>query len=620
MDKMGVLNIIVMCIIWQINSVGAQEIRPQKAGNLKAVENWVLYIKLGNDEVCAGVQLSDDWVLTLADCIDKKIKLTKYSIVHKDGSRKVIAEDRDSFGKLFILLKMTDDKEATKTKFAQLADSMSPSSEYKFSLYNRDNSDKLLANEVDFVRGSQCEKEEIDGNFGETHKCVQGNMNKKARCLPGSPVFGSKKKQIILQGLAVTSTDSCSSQLQSIAVIKPQINWINSVINDCGPIKTFRNGKVKLNKKSSTAIGATASIMCDPGYEATQKKISCKENGKWEKSSCELKDCGSVENIKNGKLNLDDATKSTMGATATVVCDPGYKANQDKIKCLKSGKWGKSSCEIKDCGPVENVRKGKVILDNNTESTVGAKATLECFPGYKPNQKKIVCLNTGKWEESRCKIKDCGTPASVINGNLNFTSTKFGATASVICDEGSVSNQKTISCLDTGNWETPTCTIIDCGSPENVTNGALNFTTTTFGSTAAVVCDNGYAANKTNISCLETGSWETTGCKDIRCKANNTCGLSAGSCSTPGQNCYIDDVELYIPNVLARETELFEQPIASEEICREMCYNATSYRCVAFAYYGPSNQCMTYSKTPAEGLKTSYHNILGLNILTCLDC
>jgi hypothetical protein len=48
----------------------------------------------------------------------------------------------------------------------------------------------------------------------------------------------------------------------------------------------------------------------------------------------------------------------------------------------------------------------------------------------------------------------------VINGNLNFTSTKFGATASVICDEGSVSNQKTISCLDTGNWETPTCTII----------------------------------------------------------------------------------------------------------------------------------------------------------------
>jgi hypothetical protein len=43
--------------------------------------------------------------------------------------------------------------------------------------------DKIIANEVDFVRGAQCEKEEIDGNFRETHKCVQGNMNEKARCL-----------------------------------------------------------------------------------------------------------------------------------------------------------------------------------------------------------------------------------------------------------------------------------------------------------------------------------------------------------------------------------------------------------------------------------------------------
>jgi hypothetical protein len=46
-----------------------------------------------------------------------------------------------------------------------------------------DITDRIIANEVDFVRGTQCEKKEIDGNFGETHKCVQGNMNKKARCL-----------------------------------------------------------------------------------------------------------------------------------------------------------------------------------------------------------------------------------------------------------------------------------------------------------------------------------------------------------------------------------------------------------------------------------------------------
>jgi hypothetical protein len=48
----------------------------------------------------------------------------------------------------------------------------------------------------------------------------------------------------------------------------------------------------------------------------------------------------------------------------------------------------------------------------------------------------------------------------------------------------------------------------DCGSPLNVTNGNLNYNATTFGSTASLVCDSGYDGNGT-ISCLDTGSWET---------------------------------------------------------------------------------------------------------------
>jgi hypothetical protein len=49
---------------------------------------------------------------------------------------------------------------------------------------------------------------------------------------------------------------------------------------------------------------------------------------------------------------------------------------------------------------------------------------------------------------------------------------------------------------------------LDCGSPLNVSNGNLDFNTTTFGSTASLVCDRGYDGNGT-ISCLDTGSWET---------------------------------------------------------------------------------------------------------------
>jgi hypothetical protein len=57
-------------------------------------------------------------------------------------------------------------------------------------------------------------------------------------------------------------------------------------------------------------------------------------------------DCGSVEKIKNGKVTLDKES-TAIGATATVKCDPDYKAEQGKIVCLKSGQWEKSSCKLK---------------------------------------------------------------------------------------------------------------------------------------------------------------------------------------------------------------------------------------------------------------------------------
>jgi hypothetical protein len=58
-------------------------------------------------------------------------------------------------------------------------------------------------------------------------------------------------------------------------------------------------------------------------------------------------------------------------------------------------------------------------------------------------------------------------------------------------------------------YETNECNnYSDCGSPLNVTNGNLQYIATTFGSTVSLVCDRGYDGNGT-ISCLDTGSWET---------------------------------------------------------------------------------------------------------------
>ncbi|XP_060601489.1 uncharacterized protein LOC132754795 [Ruditapes philippinarum] len=344
---MDSLKILFLVMLWQVDSVGAKKLLSERANTLRSTEKLIVYIKLGNDEVCAGVQISDAWILTLADCVDTKIKLGKYSIKNQDGSKQVIAEDRDSVGEEFVLLQIRTTKE-TKTKFAKLSNLRLPSPDYDYQLYSKDEADKVTANDVVFVRGNQCVAKGIEGNFGKTHKCFQVNIGKTTKCFPGYPIFGSKKNTIMLQGLTVASSDSCSSSLYSYAVIKPQVSWINTVILDCGSVENIKNGQVSLDKKSKTSVGATATIECDPGYQASQQKIVCLKTGKWQKSICAKKDCGPVKNIVRGRVILDKTKTSTYGATATVKCSPGYRANQEKIVCLDTGKWETARCKLKD--------------------------------------------------------------------------------------------------------------------------------------------------------------------------------------------------------------------------------------------------------------------------------
>jgi hypothetical protein len=58
----------------QVYSVDAEKLRilRQRDDSLRSIEKMLVYIKRGNDEVCSGVQVSDAWILSLADCIEEK--------------------------------------------------------------------------------------------------------------------------------------------------------------------------------------------------------------------------------------------------------------------------------------------------------------------------------------------------------------------------------------------------------------------------------------------------------------------------------------------------------------------------------------------------------------------
>jgi hypothetical protein len=63
-------------------------------------------------------------------------------------------------------------------------------------------------------------------------------------------------------------------------------NLISVHFSDCGPVKKIGNGKVTLDKTKSSKVGATATLKCSPGFRPNQEKISCSDNGKWEKARC----------------------------------------------------------------------------------------------------------------------------------------------------------------------------------------------------------------------------------------------------------------------------------------------------------------------------------------------
>jgi hypothetical protein len=47
---------------------------------------------------------------------------------------------------------------------------------------------------------------------------------------PGFPVFGTKKKSTVLQGLSTTGDKFCDSEVQSTVPISKHKDWIESVI------------------------------------------------------------------------------------------------------------------------------------------------------------------------------------------------------------------------------------------------------------------------------------------------------------------------------------------------------------------------------------------------------
>ncbi|XP_053396463.1 sushi, von Willebrand factor type A, EGF and pentraxin domain-containing protein 1-like isoform X5 [Mercenaria mercenaria] len=93
----------------------------------------------------------------------------------------------------------------------------------------------------------------------------------------------------------------------------------------------------------------------------------------------------------------------------------------------------------RDCGAPGLIPHGKLELVDSSNSSYGSLAKVSCDNGYESDDLNVSCLDTGQWENTACSLKDCGTPYDISNGTITPVingSTTFGARANVICDEG----------------------------------------------------------------------------------------------------------------------------------------------------------------------------------------
>ena len=127
----------------------------------------------------------------------------------------------------------------------------------------------------------------------------------------------------------------------------------------------------------------------------------------------------------------------------------------------------------------------------------------------------MTCQDSGLWTAPpRCQQTatdiGCGRPPPIANGDVQFDTTRPGATAFYSCRVGyTLVGNAQITCQQFSNlWTTPPTCQVDCGLPPSVANGQPQFSATVLGSTVYYTCENGYeVSGNSRIQCQANGQW-----------------------------------------------------------------------------------------------------------------
>ncbi|KAH3735246.1 hypothetical protein DPMN_041709 [Dreissena polymorpha] len=354
-------------------------------------------------------------------------------------------------------------------------------------------------------------------------------------------------------------------------------NWTgepNCTIFDCGNPSPI-NGAVNV---STYTFGTVAEVNCTVGHTITGNPvITCGSNGIWSDSPiCDPADCGHMY-VSHGLANY---STTVLGSVAQLSCDVGYNLTGDSTIACTSGGWnGTAMCNIKDCKAIQ-FENGSVSLPSN--STYGSYAVFNCKEGYTLAGAQIAfCQDDETWTQfPNCSLIDCGL-FDVENSENVVLNTTYGSEVNITCKAGyEMLGDPSVKCRSDSFWSPfPLCIPIDCGRPPVPSNALVNYTLTVFGSTAKLVCGDGYTLNGDDVLyCLSNGWNGSAECNLIDCSEptipNGNASLPTGT--TYGEIAFVSCLSGYVLQGVAYITCEAGPVWSSQPECIKDCGNPST--------------------------------------------
>ncbi|XP_049318661.1 membrane cofactor protein isoform X4 [Astyanax mexicanus] len=244
---------------------------------------------------------------------------------------------------------------------------------------------------------------------------------------------------------------------------------------------------------------------------------------------------------ENRVLTPESDSKESFpeGSTAEFQCATGYvTANPGASKTVTctGGTWSDLAlqCKKRSCGPLRDIPFGRYTYSPEGDEGLlfGAQATPECDKGYELTGKTRTCTVKG-WDDrdATCEEVNCEPPPPTVPENGKPTEPledvyKYQTVITYSCNEGYVlSGHDSISCLETGQFETPPkCIKLSCGvlevDPNAMTTGARP--PYSLGSLVTFVCKTGFTMEgASELKCVESG-WSSSPPRCIELQTTTT--------------------------------------------------------------------------------------------------